>query len=82
LQALVQLSVVKANTIKDLDLRFGYNYFNIIADEQMVEFHIDYYWSRVSTNSTTSSVNSEGPQTDSQPQQQSVVVIPKKQKQI
>ena len=80
MQALVQLSVVEANTIKDLDQRFGYTYFNIIADEQMVEFHID-YCSRVSRN-TTSSVSSEGPQTDAQPQQQSVVVFPKKQKQI
>jgi hypothetical protein len=39
----VQLSVVKANNIKDLDLRFGYTYFDIIANEQMVRFHIDYW---------------------------------------
>jgi hypothetical protein len=60
----VQLSVVEANTIKDLDLRFGYTYFNIFADKQMVEFHID-YWSRVTRN-TTSSISTEGPQTEPQ----------------
>jgi hypothetical protein len=60
----VQLSVVEANTIKDLNLRFGYTCFNIIADEQMVEFHID-NWSRVTRN-TTSSISTEGPQTEPQ----------------
>jgi hypothetical protein len=62
----VQLSVVKANNIKDLDLRFGYTYFDIIANKEMVEFDID-YWNGVAGIKVHSSARSEGLQTDSQP---------------
>ncbi len=61
----VQVSVVKASNIKNLDLRFGYTYFDIIANEQMVKFHID-YWNGVAIK-VLSTARREGLHTDLQP---------------
>jgi hypothetical protein len=42
----IQLSLKEARTIKDLNIVFGYSYFNIRANEEWIEFHVD-YWSRI-----------------------------------
>jgi len=39
----IQIRLEKAQTIKDLDLTFGYHYLDIVSNEQRVEFHIDYF---------------------------------------
>ena len=33
-------------TIKALDIRLGHSYFDIVGNEQRIEFHID-YWNRI-----------------------------------
>ena len=47
----VQLSIIEATTIKDLDVGFGYSYFDIVANKEMVELHVD-YWNRVAQTQT------------------------------
>jgi hypothetical protein len=41
----VQLSMRVAMTMKDVDVELGHSYFDIISNEQQIEFHID-YWNR------------------------------------
>ena len=41
----VQLPLIEATSLKAVDIGFGYSYFDIIADKEMIEFHID-YWNR------------------------------------
>ena len=44
----VQLPLIEAaNMKKDVDIRFGYSYFDIVAGKQMIEFHIDYWKRRI-----------------------------------
>jgi hypothetical protein len=38
----VQLPLVEATLIRDIDIGFGYTNFDIIADKHMIEFHIVY----------------------------------------
>jgi hypothetical protein len=42
----VQLSVNDANSIKGIDINFGYLYHDIVSNEERVEFHVD-YWNRM-----------------------------------
>ena len=49
-----------------LSKQIGYTYFDIIANEQMVEFHVD-YWNGVAAIKVLSSARRERLQTDSQP---------------
>jgi hypothetical protein len=42
----IQVSISEAMTVKDLDIGLGHSYFDIIGNEQRVEFHID-YWNRI-----------------------------------
>ena len=42
----VQVSVDEAKTINDLNVDFGYSYFDIITNQERLEFHVD-YWNRV-----------------------------------
>jgi hypothetical protein len=42
----IQLSLREAKTIKNLNVAFGYSYFNICNNEEWIEFHVD-YWSRI-----------------------------------
>jgi hypothetical protein len=46
----VQVSLSEATTMKNLDVELGHSYFNIIQNEQWIEFHID-YWNRCNDNS-------------------------------
>jgi hypothetical protein len=41
----IQCPISKATSIKGLDIGLGHSYFNIIRNEEVVEFHID-YWNR------------------------------------
>jgi hypothetical protein len=41
----VQMTIEDASDIKDLDLRFGYHYEDIVAGTSNIEFHVD-YWNR------------------------------------
>ena len=41
----VQVSLSRALSIKSIDIEMGHRYFDIIQDEEHIEFHID-YWSR------------------------------------
>jgi hypothetical protein len=49
----VQLPLVEATSIRDIDIGFGYTYFDIIADKHMIEFHVD-YWNRQITQVSVS----------------------------
>ncbi|KAI2490640.1 hypothetical protein MHU86_23939 [Fragilaria crotonensis] len=42
----IQVSLSEAMTITDLDIGFGHSYFDIVGNEQRIEFHID-YWNRI-----------------------------------
>jgi hypothetical protein len=42
----IQVSIIEAITIKDLDIGLGHSYFDIVGNEQRIEFHID-YWNRI-----------------------------------
>jgi len=42
----IQVSISEAMTIKDLDIGLGHSYFDIVGNEQRIEFHID-YWNRI-----------------------------------
>ncbi|KAI2495738.1 hypothetical protein MHU86_18762 [Fragilaria crotonensis] len=53
----IQLPVAKATMIEGLDIGFGHRYFDIIRDEELVEFHID-YWSRHCGGADATSMNS------------------------
>jgi hypothetical protein len=47
----------KATTIKGLDIGFGHSYFDIIRDEEVVEFHIDYWnWRKKQETTATTSI--------------------------
>ena len=39
----IHLSLSEATTIKALDIGLGHSYFDIIRNEQMIEFHVDYW---------------------------------------
>ena len=41
----VQLSVEEAKTTMNLNMTFGYGYHDIISNQDMIEFHVD-YWSQ------------------------------------
>jgi hypothetical protein len=40
-------------SIKDIDIGYGYSYFDIIAEKDMIEFHTD-YWKRMTQPQTDS----------------------------
>jgi hypothetical protein len=42
----IQISTGDAMTLKDLDIGLGHSYFDIVGNEQRIEFHID-YWNRI-----------------------------------
>jgi hypothetical protein len=42
----VQISVDEANTINDLNANFGYSYFDIVGNQEKLEFHVD-YWNQI-----------------------------------
>ena len=42
----IQLSTREAKTIKNLNVEFGYSYFDIRINEEWIEFNVD-YWSRI-----------------------------------
>jgi len=42
----VQLSVNEANSIKGVDIDFGYLYHDIVSDEKRIQFHVD-CWNRI-----------------------------------
>jgi hypothetical protein len=42
----VQISVGEAKTISDLNVDFGYSYFDIVGNQEKLEFHVD-YWNRI-----------------------------------
>ena len=42
----VQISVDEANTINDLNADFGYSYFDIVGNQEKLEFHVD-YWNQI-----------------------------------
>ena len=44
-----------ATTIKGLDIGLGHSYFDIIRNEEVVEFHID-YWNRRQNQETTTTI--------------------------
>jgi hypothetical protein len=48
----IQCPMSKATTIKSLDIGFGHSYFDIIRNEEIVEFHID-YWNRTQNQETS-----------------------------
>ena len=39
----IQVSIFEAADIKDLDVGFGHRYFDIIGNEERIEFHVDYW---------------------------------------
>jgi hypothetical protein len=51
----IQCPISKATTIKGLDIGFGHRYFDIIRNEEVVEFHID-YWNRTQNQETTTTI--------------------------
>ena len=42
----IQISTFETMTVTDLDIRLGHSYFDIVGNEQRIEFHID-YWNRI-----------------------------------
>ncbi|KAI2507478.1 hypothetical protein MHU86_6970 [Fragilaria crotonensis] len=42
----IQLPLREATTIKNLNIAFGYSYFDIISNKEWIEFHVDYWKSR------------------------------------
>jgi hypothetical protein len=63
------LPLVEVTSIRDIDIGFGYTYFDIIADKHMIEFNID-YWNRQITQVPFSWAgdNTEDMLLESQPQ--------------
>jgi hypothetical protein len=53
----VQLSVHEATTIKDLNPEFGYTYFDIVSDQERIEFHVD-YWNQIIHTTTNANQQS------------------------
>ena len=43
----IRLPLREATTIKNLNVAFGYSYFDIISNEEWIEFHVDYWKSRI-----------------------------------
>ena len=44
----IQLSLNEARTIKNLNVTFGYSYFDVQRNEERIEIHVD-YWNRISS---------------------------------
>jgi hypothetical protein len=42
----IHISIVEAMAIKGLDIGFGHRYFDIIRNEELIEFHVD-YWNHI-----------------------------------
>ena len=51
----IQCPMSTTRTIKGLDVGLGHSYFDIIQDEEVVEFHID-YWNRQQNQETTTTI--------------------------
>ena len=49
----IQVSMKDATTINDLDIGLGHTYFNIVKNEHMIEYHIDYWNLLKERNGTT-----------------------------
>jgi hypothetical protein len=73
----VQLSVNEANSIKGVDINFGYLYHDIVSNEDRIEFHVN-YWNRIQGTSS-SKINQKSTHSSMKRSHQPVFVSPHRQ---